>query len=235
MNRRVLRQVALGLAVGVAVPLAVVAILLAVRDGHEAGTVVVSPSPEATVAGRGLKATTGRQLLPYLLTAKDLGSGWRAAPSGEALGRGDLAQAVPELELPDDCAGYYGAQSGALSTAFAQAAYFKAGADFFSEMLYVFRPGLAQESMAFLRGLAIRCGKRSERLTLPGGRRVTISYETKVAEAPRLGEETLRLVTTSRNASPRDETFVRVGDTVLRCVMFTAREDLVKRAYDKIW
>lgn len=237
MNRRTLRQIALGLAVGTAVPLVVIAALLFLggRD-EEPARVVVSPSPDAPVAAKGLKVTSGGQLVRYLLTPDELGSGWVYLPGTTAQGRGSLDQAIPSLEFPEECSGYRGAQVEALTTAGAYATYGRPREGFFSESLYVFRPGIAQETLAFLRGLANRCGKRDEQVNLPG-RKLTISYETKATPGPSgLGDESLRLVTTSPNTGTQHEVFVRIGDTLLRFqgTGTLLSDGVMRKAYEKV-
>lgn len=233
MESRTARQIALGLTAGTVVPLAVVAgLLLAAGEGEAPVRVVVAPSQQSAAA-KGLKARTGAQLLPYLLTTRELGGGWQAPPGVAPQGQGSLDGPGPSLELPQECSGYTAAQFRALRTASAHGSFAKPRVGFFGESLYVFEPGMAEETMAFMRGLVARCGKRTEQFNLPD-RKVNVDMRTKVAAGPKLGDESMRLVTTSRNASGQNEVYVRIGDTLLRCQGDALTDALVRQAYEKV-
>jgi hypothetical protein len=244
MNRRrrnLLIQLGLGLSVGVVVPLAVIAVLLATGDDDEGTTVRISPSAAPAQPARGLGVTRGKELERYLLTTGELGSGWTVLKQGTGSGL-SLDKAVEVVpEVPNDCSAFPGVQATAFTTPWARTALFnnKARKSVF-ETIYVFRPGMAQETIAFLRGLVARCERYDQKIKI--GSSTSTTHITMTASAgPRLGDESLRVETRYSyggnivGGSRNEALYVRVGDTVLLCSSSTGGLDaLTGRALAKI-
>ena len=242
-RRNLLIQIGLGLSVGVVVPLIVIGAMLFVADDDGNGTTVrISPTAGAGQPPRGLQVTRGQDLERFLLTDDDLGSGWVVFKQGAGSGLtlDTAVEVVPDV--PSECSGFPAVQAKAFQTPFARTTLFnnKARKSLF-ESVYVFRPGMAQETLAFLRGLVARCRTYEQKFKVGGSTTGTNRVTTTVAPGPRLGDESLRLVTRysySGNlvGGARNETvYVRVGDTVLVCTSSTGGLDaLAAQAFAKL-
>jgi hypothetical protein len=224
-RRNLLFRIGLGLGVGAVVPLAVVVTLLVTTGDNGGTTVRIAPSAQFTETPRGLQVRRGKDVERFLLTARDLGPGWTVFSQGQGAKSGlSLDKAVSVVpEIPKDCSAFVAVQAQAFETPWARTVLFNTKArQSLVETIYVFRPGMAQETLAYLRGLIARCGTYDQQLTV-GSSKGTTHVTTTVSAAPRLGDESLRIATrfkysgrftgTSRN----DGIYVRLGDTVLHC------------------
>jgi hypothetical protein len=220
-RRNLLIQIGAGLSVGIAVPLAVIMILLlATHDDSSGTTVRISPTAEPAQAQRGLQVTRGKDLERYLLTPAELGSGWTVFKQGKnsGLSMDKAVNAVPEFST--NCADFQASGVRAFETPWARTVLVNNKArKSVTETVLVFRPGLGQEVLAYLRGLVARCGKQTQKIKGDGTAHIT----TTGSPGPRLGDESLRTISrvtysggftgTFRN----DAIYVRIGDTVLVC------------------
>jgi hypothetical protein len=223
-RRNLLIQIGAGLSVGIVVPLAVIMILLlATHDDSSGTTVRISPTAKPAQAHRGLQVTRGKDLERYLLTPAELGSGWTVVKQGKSSGL-SIDKAVNTVpDNPDNCADFPGFQADAFETPWASTALVAGNArKSLFETVYVFRPGMAQEALAYLRGLVARCAKYDQKFKV-GRSTGTAHVTTTVSTGPRLGDESLRVGTRYTysggfgGSSHSDGIYVRIGDTVLLC------------------
>jgi hypothetical protein len=230
------------LSAGIILPLAVIMILLfATHDDSSGTTVRISPTAKPAQAHRGLQVTRGKDLERYLLTPAEVGSGWTVVKQGKAsaLSMDKAVNAVPDN--PDNCADFPGFQADAFETPWASTALVdgKARKSLF-ETVYVFRPGMAQEALAYFRGLVARCAKYDQKFKV-GSASGTAHITTTISPGPRLGDESLRVGTRYAysgrfgGTSQSDGIYVRIGDTVLLCRGAAGELDtLTAKAFAKI-
>ncbi|GAB3659185.1 hypothetical protein GCM10027589_20210 [Actinocorallia lasiicapitis] len=217
---RPLVQLALGLSVGTAVPLAVVGVLLLTREA-EVDTFDVTPASVPEQRTGGLRADQGSDLLPYLIAAKDLPKPWKPQPQPAGVKPGNGTMKNAPYGIPDTrptCA----RESLALEAFFASGPYAYANftdgkARSVGERVLLFRPGVGEEAMVYLKGFHKRCPKVTGVWSgATGNGSYTYRYSTR--NVPGLGDGAVQVRSTYTSGPfsfRQARLYIRFGDTFL--------------------